>query len=297
MPLSVSKNIVLEKNGNEFPLEIYEEERFVEDSVKLKISSDGNKAIVGYLEEDWNPLSPMEYDGRLGSMIFFNEAGDKHDYKSPQDFLDSLEEVGEDVVLLPVYAYKHGGISFSTGPFSDSWDSGQIGYIYAPKQHFIQNTGFTENELFNKDKHRRPEVGEGVKIKNRDSNFGEVQKINKDGSIVVDFDYNKIPTAKKPENCIVVKPEDIKEVRANKAEEMLKNELKEYGHYIMNEGYFIQINEYKNIGSNEEPKWELIDEERVADVLGRDVAGEVLDSEFEFRAKNINSSPATFCPS
>ena len=37
-------------------------------------------------------------------------------------------------VSLPVYMYDHGGISISTGSFNDSWDSGQLGFIYISKE-------------------------------------------------------------------------------------------------------------------------------------------------------------------
>ena len=37
-------------------------------------------------------------------------------------------------IYLPVYMYDHSGITISTSPFSCSWDSGQIGYIYATKE-------------------------------------------------------------------------------------------------------------------------------------------------------------------
>jgi hypothetical protein len=33
-------------------------------------------------------------------------------------------------VMLPLYLYEHGGITMSTGGFSCSWDSGQVGFIY-----------------------------------------------------------------------------------------------------------------------------------------------------------------------
>ncbi len=36
-------------------------------------------------------------------------------------------------VALPLYAYSHGGVTISTSPFGDPWDSGQIGAIYAER--------------------------------------------------------------------------------------------------------------------------------------------------------------------
>lgn len=41
-------------------------------------------------------------------------------------------------VMLPVYAYEHGGITLSTGKFSDPWDSGQLGFIYVEKKKVLK---------------------------------------------------------------------------------------------------------------------------------------------------------------
>lgn len=37
-------------------------------------------------------------------------------------------------VILPIFAYEHGGIALSTGAFSCRWDSGQIGWIWSEGQ-------------------------------------------------------------------------------------------------------------------------------------------------------------------
>ena len=38
----------------------------------------------------------------------------------------------EPCIVLPVYAYIHGGIAVNTTGFSCPWDSGKVGIIYAP---------------------------------------------------------------------------------------------------------------------------------------------------------------------
>lgn len=45
------------------------------------------------------------------------------------------------VVVLPVFAYEHGGITLSTSEFSDPWDSGQVGVIFVPVEKVIRNLG------------------------------------------------------------------------------------------------------------------------------------------------------------
>lgn len=46
-------------------------------------------------------------------------------------------------ISLPVYAYQHGGISFSTGPFGCPWDSGRLGLIFVSKARAWKELGLT----------------------------------------------------------------------------------------------------------------------------------------------------------
>src|SRR5271163_2438357 len=39
----------------------------------------------------------------------------------------------EILAMLPLYIYEHGGVTMSTGAFSDRWDSGQVGWAYITK--------------------------------------------------------------------------------------------------------------------------------------------------------------------
>lgn len=47
----------------------------------------------------------------------------------PGEWAAFLDAAG--AVYLPVYAYIHGGVTLSAGPFACPWDSGQAGFIYA----------------------------------------------------------------------------------------------------------------------------------------------------------------------
>jgi len=96
------------------------------------------------------PLNPREWDN-LGTMVCWHRhyfLGDKHDYRTLTEFLEALaEEIGLEnieyetrqellnlvslrAVILPLYLYDHSGLTISTEPFSCSWDSGQVGWIY-----------------------------------------------------------------------------------------------------------------------------------------------------------------------
>lgn len=44
-----------------------------------------------------------------------------------------FEIIDKHVILLSLYFYDHSGITISTSPFSCSWDSGQVGWIYVTK--------------------------------------------------------------------------------------------------------------------------------------------------------------------
>lgn len=48
-----------------------------------------------------------------------------------QDLIDAGLE--RHFIMLPLYLYDHSGITMSTGSFSCSWDSGQVGWIYMSK--------------------------------------------------------------------------------------------------------------------------------------------------------------------
>jgi hypothetical protein len=44
------------------------------------------------------------------------------------------DALSEHYLILPLYLYDHSGITISTAPFSCSWDSGQVGFIYCSRQ-------------------------------------------------------------------------------------------------------------------------------------------------------------------
>lgn len=52
------------------------------------------------------------------------------------------------VVILPLFLLDHSLLSISTTDFGDPWDSGLVGWIYAPREKFVRETGFTPEELF-----------------------------------------------------------------------------------------------------------------------------------------------------
>lgn len=89
---------------------------------------------------DESPTNPRE-DYNITSMVCFHkryDLGDDHDFKS--DDYDSWDEMEKNItrmenpiVIKPLYMYEHSGITISTKPFGDRWDSGQIGFVYIRK--------------------------------------------------------------------------------------------------------------------------------------------------------------------
>ena len=51
--------------------------------------------------------------------------------------------IDENLVYLPLFLYDHSGITMSTGEFSCSWDSGQVGYIFITKEDAEKEYGLS----------------------------------------------------------------------------------------------------------------------------------------------------------
>lgn len=62
------------------------------------------------------------------------------DVLSPSAMLEILN-VSQNIVLLPLFLYDHGGITMSTSNFACTWDSGQVGWIYADPDRIEKEYG------------------------------------------------------------------------------------------------------------------------------------------------------------
>lgn len=209
---------------------------------------DGNIRLRIYHDE--NPLNPRE-EFNLGTIVAGQRRhalGDERAqntelYSSWEEWLEHeiLEPNNGEVVYLPVFVYDHGCVTINTTGFSCPWDSGQLGWIYCTKKRFLQEAGYTEKELFDRNPYRKPDVGEHVRIRGR-KGWGLVKMLT-DSHVTVDFDYNKVLSARRPENMVVVRLTQIVEVMANKAEEILRNEIEEYDDYLTGSVYTYSLEE------------------------------------------------------
>lgn len=105
--------------------------------------------LIRILNDDGDVESPRE-DDPLGKMVCFHRRynlGDEYDYKV-SDFTgwDELEQhlikKEKAVVILPIYMYEHSDITIKTTPFSCSFDSGQVGFIYTTRDMYLKRRNF-----------------------------------------------------------------------------------------------------------------------------------------------------------
>lgn len=88
---------------------------------------------LAYLTPDPDATSPRDNDGHVGRMVCWHG---RHRLGDEQPDLSPLEWQREhaDEVMLPLYLYEHNGMTMNTSGFSCQWDSGQVGWISAPRQ-------------------------------------------------------------------------------------------------------------------------------------------------------------------
>lgn len=84
--------------------------------------------IAFRLSHDDDPQSPREYDPitHIAAWHKRYRLADEGEDRSPQAFLESVRECD---TLMPLYMMDHGAVSLSLSPYSDPWDSGQVGFV------------------------------------------------------------------------------------------------------------------------------------------------------------------------
>ena len=109
---------------------------------KQYLSPDGGKRITITYDEDAE--SPRDWDNTC-TMICFHRRyslGDKHDFRDPGE-VDHSEYFDEKkYIRFPLFLLDHSGLSIKIGSFGQGfeWDSGQIGWIFAPKSEWLSDS-------------------------------------------------------------------------------------------------------------------------------------------------------------
>jgi len=98
----------------------------------------GTKTLV--IEQDSQVETPREWDN-LGTMVFlgnYSHLGDKHEIET----VEEANKIERRSISLPVYMYSHSGETISTTPFSCTWDSGKLGFIYVTQSKAMKYFGW-----------------------------------------------------------------------------------------------------------------------------------------------------------
>jgi len=110
-----------------------------------------NKLFWIYEEFELHKLPELQQFNVIDDTLYILDEENEEveaDYNATSVFQDTIITwMEENLCILPVYMYDHSGITINTKPFSCMWDSGQVGFIYATKEHCNRlGVNFTEAE-------------------------------------------------------------------------------------------------------------------------------------------------------
>src|SRR5512141_2136233 len=100
------------------------------------IESFQHHGLTVAIHQDQDPPHPRKDYENLTTLACWHRRSNLGDEQiqggiSAKELLRSLRAKGEKVLALkPLYLYEHGGMTMSTGSFSCSFDSGQVGWAY-----------------------------------------------------------------------------------------------------------------------------------------------------------------------
>jgi hypothetical protein len=100
----------------------------------LKLKNNKTLEIVhdedAHSPRDWDNLTKMVCFHRRYNLGDVTDSYIEDDYSSWDELYEDIMRRDNPLVIKPLYMYDHSGITISTEPFSCSWDSGQIGYVF-----------------------------------------------------------------------------------------------------------------------------------------------------------------------
>ncbi len=111
-----------------------------------------NRTIKVYLDPD--PLNPRKEWDNATIMVHWHRRYDLGDKRvepcTAEELKEEYAERGDPVLAIqPLYLYDHSGLSVSTGAFSCSFDSGQVGWVFVTKSKSVEMgfEGYTPDKL------------------------------------------------------------------------------------------------------------------------------------------------------
>lgn len=105
------------------------------------------------IEQDAYPTNPrIDFDGNLSHLICWHRRynlGDEHEFASLNELNEELvlqRRCGNEYFSTPLYLLDHSGLSISTQPFANKWDSGLVGVAYIFKKDLVANGIISKDE-------------------------------------------------------------------------------------------------------------------------------------------------------
>ena len=108
--------------------------------VKTFENIEAGQRLEIYYDEIITLADELEFYERL--TVFYKHPryilGDKEidprNFDNEEALIAWLKEEHNAKTIMPLYAYEHGMITVSTGPFSCPWDSGQVGFVVSTEE-------------------------------------------------------------------------------------------------------------------------------------------------------------------
>lgn len=149
-------------------------------------------------------------------------------------------------IVLPLSLYDHSGITMSVG-VHNSWDSGQVGFIFATKERLLEHSGRTEEQLFSSDEIvRKAQEADLLAYLDDEyviSDFKDNKFIAKGAEGDIEIDINDVIYLKKDSNYIAF---------GNYAKAILEGEVETYDTYLRRDIYYVEYTEYDIYGDEVE---------------------------------------------
>ena len=100
-----------------------------------------DKEILNIYQDCSEIDNPRDWDN-LGTMICSHKRynlGDKHNFNFDNHSNWSEAEIAikkeyKTAIILPLFLFDHSGLTISTTPFNNRWDSGQVGFVIISKE-------------------------------------------------------------------------------------------------------------------------------------------------------------------